>query len=163
MTENDFDEIVKKNNQRVFLIALSFTKNNHDAEDIMQNVFLKLWRSRGNFSDEEHITKWLTVVTANESKNLLKLCARKNTQSIQELADDIPFEEGEDRDIFSAVMALPPKLSLVIHLFYYEDMSIKDIAKTLKIRESAVKTRLNRGRSKLKEMLGGTWADEEKI
>ncbi len=163
MKENDFIAVVERNSQRVFLIALSFTKNKSDAEDIMQNVFLKLWRSREKFKDDEHIAKWLSVVTANESKNLLKLCARRNTQSIQDLADDIPFEEGEDRDIFSAVMALPPKLALVIHLFYYEDMSIKDIAKTLKIRENAVKTRLNRGRGKLKEMLGGTWADEEKI
>ncbi len=160
MTETDFKRIVEQNNKRVFLIALSYTKNQADAEDIMQNVFLKLWKSKEVFESDEHIQKWLTVVSSNESKNLLRFYKKQADEPEFELSENFPFKTVEDKEIFSAVMKLPPKIALVIHLFYYEDMCIKDIAKTLVISENAVKTRLNRGRMKLKELLGGTWEDE---
>ncbi len=160
MTEKEFIPIVEENSKRVFLIALSFTKNKSDAEDIMQNVFLKLWNSKNAFESKEHIAKWLTVVTSNESKNLLKYLSLRRYEELSDISGDFTFEKDEDRDLFKAVMALPPKLSLVIHLFYYEDMSVKEIAEALKLNENAVKTRLNRGREKLKEALGGFWKDE---
>ncbi len=160
MTETEFTQAVEENSRRIFLIALSFTKNRQDAEDIMQNAFLKLWNINISFENAEHIAKWLTVVTSNESKNLIKFNAKRITDSLENLGDEFCFEQAQDRDIFDCVMALPPKLALVIHLFYFEDLSVKEIAKTLKIRESSVKTRLCRGRQKLKEMLGETWNDE---
>ncbi len=160
MTEKEFVPIVEENSKRVFLIALSFTKNKSDAEDIMQNVFLKLWKSKIIFKNKEHVSKWLTVVTSNESKNLLKYRSKRNHEELSDISDSFTFDKNEDRDLFKAVMSLPPKLSLVIHLFYYEDMSVKEIAEALKLSESAVKTRLNRGRNQLKESLGGYWHDE---
>ncbi len=160
MTENEFKTAVGANNKRVFLIALSFTKNQADAEDIMQNVFLKLWQSKERFENEEHIAKWLTVVASNESKNLLKFNKRRAAETELVLSENFSFNSVEDKEIFISVMKLPPKYALVIHLFYYEDMSINEIAKALKISENAVKSRLNRGRNKLKELLGGTWDDE---
>ncbi len=160
MTETGFKRIVEQNSKRVFLIALSYTKNQADAEDIMQNVFLKLWKSKEFFENDEHIQKWLTVVVANESKNLLRFYKKRTDDQKFDLSEGFPFETVENKEIFSAVMKLPPKNALVIHLFYYEDMSVRDIAKTLSISENAVKTRLNRGRNKLKELLGGTWEDE---
>ncbi len=163
MTENDFIRAVETNNKRVFLIALSFTKNVHDAEDIMQNAFLKLWKNKESFENDEHVAKWLTVVVSNESKNLLKFYAGRITQSDKDLSESFCFDTYEDKSIFNAVMSLPPKLSLVIHLFYYEDMSVKEIAKTLNLNENTVKARLNRGREKLKLILGGYWKDEQQI
>ncbi len=160
MTENDFKRIVEANSKRVFLIALSYTKNQEDAEDIMQNVFLKLWKKRDIFENDEHIEKWLTVVASNESKNLLRFNKNQTTGLEFDLSENFPFKTVEDKEIFNAVMILPPKIALVIHLFYYEDMSVKDIGKALNISENVVKTRLNRGRNKLKELLGGAWEDE---
>ena len=72
MTDDDFMQAVKRNNQRLFLIALSFTKSSYDSEDILQNVFLKLWKYPKSFSNSEHLDKWLTVVCVNESKNYIK-------------------------------------------------------------------------------------------
>lgn len=161
MTEKAFTQAVEKNNRRVFLIALSFTKNPEEAEDIMQNTFLKLWTSKDSFENEEHIAKWLTVVASNESKNSLKLFAKRASREQTEISEEFEFDSVEDRELFNAVMSLPPKISGVIHLFYYEDMSIKEIAKTLSVSESAVKTRLNRGREKLRNILGGEWNDAQ--
>ena len=77
MDSNDFERVFKRNKKRLFLIALSFTANQYDAEDILQNSFMKLLKAKTEFKDDEHIDKWLTSVTVNESKNLLKSAFRK--------------------------------------------------------------------------------------
>ena len=154
MTNDDYISAVKRNSQRLYMLALSFTKNHSDAEDIMQNVFLKLLKHNKPFNNEEHLDKWLTVVCVNESKNYIKSPFRKNTVLLDEAKDLYTFDTVDEYDIFKSVMSLPKKERTVIHLFYYEDLPVKEIAKMLKINESAVKTRLNRGRNHLKEMLG---------
>lgn len=159
MTNDSFIYAVKRNNQRLYMIALSFTKSHDDAEDILQNVFLKLWKHSGEFENNEHIDKWLTRVCINESKNYIKLPFRRNT-TLNDARDMYTFDKPRDFDVFNAVMSLPKKERTVIHLFYYEDMSIKEMAKMLEIKESAVKTRLHRARQKLKETLGDEWINE---
>lgn len=156
MTNDSFIYAVKRNNQRLYMIALSFTKSHDDAEDILQNTFLKLWKYRDEFENEDHIDKWLTRVCINESKNYIKISFRKNT-TLEDTNEIYTFDNPNDYDVFNAVMSLPKKERTVIHLFYYEDMAISDIAKLLKLKESAVKTRLHRARNKLKEILGDEW------
>lgn len=162
MTDNNFINAVKRNNQRLFLIALSFTKSTYDAEDIIQNVFLKLWKHPKAFENDEHIDKWLTAVCVNESKNYIKLFFRGHLNiDDSEIVSHYTFDSSSQQDIFNAVMELPKKDRTVIHLFYYEDLSVKDIAKLLNLKESAVKTRLCRARTKLKERLGDEWINEQ--
>ena len=160
MDSNDFERVFKRNNKRLFLIALSFTANQYDAEDILQNSFVKLLKAKMEFEDDEHIDKWLTSVTVNESKNLLKSAFRKKSADYEDYVATCSFESGKSEDLFNAVMSLPKKLRTVIHLFYYEDMPIKEIADMLNIKQSAVKTRLCRAREQLKIKLGDDWNDE---
>ena len=160
MTEDKFISSVKRNNQRLFLIALSFTQNHSDAEDILQNVFLKLWKYDKPFNNDMHIDKWLTAVCVNESKNYIKSPFKKRNVPLDEAKEMYTFKEDDSYDLFKSVMSLPKKERIVIHLFYYEDMAIKDIASLLKIKESAVKTRLHRARKNLKEILGDDWINE---
>ncbi|MDE5605202.1 MAG: sigma-70 family RNA polymerase sigma factor [Eubacterium sp.] len=160
MSENEFITIVKRNNQRIYLIALSYTKNNTDAEDIMQNVFMKLWKHSKPFEDDEHIDKWLTIVCINECRDYIKNPFRKRNVPIDEAINLSAMDKTENIDLFKAVMSLPTKERTIIHLFYYEDMSITDISDILKIKESAVKTRLFRARQKLKTLLGDEWNNE---
>lgn len=159
MTKDKFIHVVKRNNQRLYMLALSFTKNHFDSEDIIQNVFLKLWKYGGEFENDDHIDKWLTRVCINESKNYIKLSFRKNITP-DDANDFYTFDSRENHDVFNAVMSLPKKERSVIHLFYYEDMSVKEMAKMLDIKESSVKTRLHRARKRLKNILGDEWADE---
>ena len=160
MDSNDFDRVFKRNNKRLFLIALSFTANQYDAEDILQNSFMKLLKTKTEFENDEHIDKWLTSVTVNESKNLLKSAFRKKSADFEDYVATCSFESEKSEDLFNAVMSLPKKLRTVIHLFYYEDMPIKEIADMLNIKQSAVKTRLCRAREQLKIKLGDDWNDE---
>lgn len=159
MTNDSFIYAVKRNNQRLYMIALSFTKNHADAEDILQNTFLKLWKYNGNFENDEHIDKWLTRVCINESKNYIKLPFRKNA-NLDDANELYTFDKTKDFDVFNAVMSLPKKERTVIHLFYYEDLTVNEMAKMLDLKESAVKTRLHRARNKLKEILGDEWVNE---
>lgn len=161
MTDDDFIRAVNRNNQRLFLIALSFTKSAYDAEDILQNVFIKLLKCQGSFSSDEHMDKWLTRVCVNESKNYIKLPFRYHKDIDDcDLASGTVFDSTTQIDLYNAVMSLSKKERTVIHLFYYESLSVKEIGQMLKIKESAVKTRLSRARVNLKEKLGDEWINE---
>ena len=160
MTDEDYIETVKRNNQRIYLIALSFTKSQADAEDILQNVFLKLWKYPKKFENELHIDKWLTAVCINESKNYIKSPFRTKRSSYIDESIQEDFKSIKNLDLFNTVMSLPKKERTVIHLFYYEDMSVKEIARVLKIKESSVKTRLCRARKNIKNILGDEWINE---
>jgi len=161
MTENEFTSCVKRNNQRLFLIALSFTKSKDDAEDILQNIFLKLWKHKKPFHDAAHMDKWLTVLCVNESKNHLKSPFRKKNTPLNETDQLYTFKEDYSYDLFSAVMSLPKEERIVIHLFYYEDMPLKEISGLLAIKENAVKARLYRARKNMKKILGDEWINDK--
>lgn len=159
MTNDSFVYAVKRNHKRLFMIALSYTKSHEDAEDILQNVFLKLWRHSDEFQDDEHIDKWLTRVCINECKNYIKMPFLRNT-TLDEAMELYTFDKPRDFDVFNALMSLPRKEHTVIVLFYYEDMSTKEIAQLLKTKEPTIKTRLRRARIKLKDILGEDWINE---
>ena len=126
----------------------------------MQNVFMKLWKQNKPFEDNNHADKWLTIVCINECRDYIKNPFRKRNVLIDEAIDISVPDKTNNIDLLKAVMSLPTKERTIIHLFYYEDMSINDISDILKIKESAVKTRLFRARQKLKTLLGDEWNEE---
>lgn len=152
MTEESYTKAVYRNNKRLYLLALSFVGQQQDAEDILQNVFLKLWRSGISYQDDTHLDKWLTRVTVNESKSLLRRASRKNVP-LDEAEQPLVPEQTEGAEVVAAVMRLPPEQRSVIHLYYFEELSVKDIAGLLHLGQSAVKTRLYRGRCLLRQYL----------
>lgn len=117
MTENEFICTVKRNNQRLFLIALSFTHDTTDSEDILQNVFFKFWRYNKPFENTEHIDKWLTIVTVNESKNFIKSPFRKRSVSLDEADKKYKFDNECNLDLFNAVMKLQ-KNKAQLYIFF---------------------------------------------
>ena len=160
MTEEKFIHAVKRNSQRLFVIAFSYLKNKHDAEDALQNAFLKLWKSKIEFNDDLGIDKWLTKVLVNDCKNFFNLSFRQN-KSIEEVYDVSTFDKYFNVDLYNAVMSLNKKERLCVVLFYYDDLTISDISKVTGIKESTVKSLLKRSRNKLKLMLGDEWIYEQ--
>ena len=153
MTQTEYVQAVERNNRRLFLIALSFLRNRTDAEDALQDVFLKLWSRKQPFEDEEHTDKYLTRVCVNVCKNMLRSPFRKRCTDIDDAQSLYTFDSTEDYDLFCAVMSLPLRERTVVHLFYYEDLPVREIAETLRASESAVKTALHRARNHLKNCL----------
>lgn len=145
-------EVLEKYNTMIYRLAFSRTKSSYDAEDIMQNVFMKFIYCNVNFESEEHIKAWLIRTTINLSKNLLTSAWFKRTTALE---DDIVVTLREDSEVYKYVLDLPTKYRTVIHLFYYEDMSTASISDILNIKESTVRSQLHRARNMLKEKMKG--------
>ena len=137
----------------VYRLAMVYLGRHADAEDVTQEAFLRLLSRAPSFNDEEHMKRWLLRVTANLCRDQLRGFWRRQ---VTELEDTLPAAPPEEREALSAVMALPEKYKLPIHLYYYEGYSVAEIAEILKLGQSAVKMRLKRGREMLKIELGGS-------
>lgn len=149
-------ELISKYFNMVYKIALSRTGNVHYAEDVVQETFLRYLKTDKNFETEEHLKAWLIKVTINCSKNIFLSSWYKKSVP---LTDEIIFDSPEKSDVYFAAMALPKKYRTVIHLFYYEDFSVRQISETLGIKESTVKSQLHRARELLKDNLKGVYED----
>lgn len=114
-----------------------------------------------DFDSEQHIRAWLFRVAINRAKNMNRTFWRRNKKSLEDYMETLVFETSESEELFETVMKLPEKYRIVIHLFYYEDYNVNEIADILKISQSNVKARLSRGRSLLKERLQEEWNDDE--
>ena len=159
MTENEYINAVKRNSQRLYLIAFSYTQNQYDAEDMMQNTFMKLWKSGKEFETKEHMDYWLTKVCVNECKDFFKISFRKSV-SLENANDLASYDAHFNLDLFNAVSSLKKKERLAVHLFYYEELSIAQIAEIMKTTEGTVKSLLHRARKSLKAKLGDEWINE---
>lgn len=156
----NYEQIVKKYIDTVYRIAISYTKTPSDADDVVQQTFMKFLAKDRNFVDEEHIKRWLIRVCINECNSLFSSYWRRNVDSIDEIANEPTFSMQENSDLYYAIKRLPQKCKIVIYLFYYEGYSSKEISEILHINEATVRTRLSRGRKILRTELKEAWEDE---
>ena len=154
------DEVVKKYIDMVYRLALSQTGSREHAEDVVQDTFIRYHTTNTQFADEQHIRAWLLRVAINKAKNVTMSFWRRRGVPLEDYAETLAFPSPEAGDLFEKVMKLPEKYRIVIHLFYYEDYSVREIAGILRITEANVKVRLSRGRRLLKEALQEVWTDE---
>lgn len=147
------DEATRVVNQyadMVHRLALARTGNHFQAEEVFQDVFLKYMRYRDRLHSEDHIKAWLIRTTITSSKDQFRSLWTKRTAP---QAEGFSVSTGEQSDTYLAVMSLPKKYRTVIHLFYYEDLSIETISTYLDIREGTIKSQLSRGRAMLGTIL----------
>lgn len=143
-------EIVEKYSDLLLRVAFTYMKNISDAEDMVQEVFLKLVKDYPSFENDEHKKAWLIRVTINLCKNRLKSAWFRKTEPIYDTT--LSFSD-EDKFVMNAVMELPTKYRSVILLYYREGYSIKEISNILDIRESTLSSQLQRARAQLKSKL----------
>ena len=163
MEQSQYIKLVSDYGNTIFRVAFSYCKHKGDAEDIVQNVFLKLLQSKQEFQDETHIKKWLIRVAVNEAKNLCTCFWKKRMIPLEDfhLDQSYQFPSQECSDLYAAVMKLPEKYRIVIHLYYYEDYSVREISEILQRKESTIQTQLMRARAKLKTFLKEDWNHEQ--
>lgn len=166
--EEKFNQIYEREYKRIFLIACSYMKNVADSEDVCQITFEKYIKHKPDFDCIEQEQAWFVKTASNTCKNLLELSWKKKTTLIYEdeilenLANNLERNEVVDGEynLLVEVQELPIKYREVIHLFYYEEYSVKEIAELLGLKVSAVTTRLERARKKLGDKLerrGNIW------
>jgi len=146
------EETIEKYSNMVYRLAMSRTRSVENSEDVYQEVFLRLAKKMPDFESEEHKKAWLIRVTINCSKTMLNSSFEKHKA---ELDENLKFETPDRHDIYYAVLKLPKKYRTVIHLYYYEDYSIKEISKILSINENTIKSRLSRARKQLEKAVKG--------
>ena len=145
----------------LFAAAFNVCKNAQDAEDVVQDTFVQYYTTKKEFESEQHIRAWLMRVAVNKAKNVNRTFWRRNKISIEDYMETLVFETPAAETLFETVMQRPEKYRIVIHLYYYEEYAVREIAQILKLSESNVKIRLSRGRAMLKETLKEDWDDDK--
>lgn len=154
-SKNNSEQAVDQFGDMVYHLALAQTKKTADAEDVFQEVFLRLVKNDTPFENDEHLKAWLIRVTINCSHNLWRKILRRGEVPIEDtgVPDRRDPSPGEHSEVYEGVLRLPPKYRAVIHLYYYEEMSIESIGKSLKIGYDAAAKRLSRARKLLRQEL----------
>lgn len=148
------EDIIKRNSETVYKLAYSLVRSRSDADDIYQEVFIRYVKKHPVFHSAEHEKAWFLRVTINCCKNFWKSSWRRRTVELTETPEYSGMEQ-EDFTLTETVKQLPEKYRIVIHLFYYEEMSIEEIGKITGRKASTVRGQLTRARKMLKEKLGG--------
>lgn len=150
----DTEAAVRTYADMVYRLACLNTNNKETAEDVFQTVFLKLVSHQESIINEEHLKAWLIRVTINQCKSVATTAWNRKRASYEDaMLMEEPEEQEDFSDVYEAVRELPDKYRDVIHLFYYEQLTVKDIAGILDTKEATVKTWLSRGRKLLGEKL----------
>ena len=142
------ENVITKYSDMLFKICLVILCHEADAQDAVQETFIKYMTKAPDFNDEEHQKAWLIRVATNICKDLCRFRNRHTHVNIEQLSDY--YQAPESAGILEDVLSLPPKYKIVIHLYYVEEYDVKSIAEIIGISVSAVKKRLQRGREMLK-------------
>lgn len=152
LTREQFIQAVMEYSRAMFRAARAVLDSDADAEDAVGQAVLLAWENRSRLREADAARAWLVKITVN--------CARRMRQKNGRMLyfDDLEQVAGSGGDrqyheLWEAVLALPPESRAVVVLFYYEDLTVEQIAKTLNIPQGTVKSRLSRAREKLRTML----------
>ena len=158
----ELEELIYTYSDYLYRIAYSYVKDEQTAEEVVQDVFFKFYKKSTQFENQAHIKTYLTRMIINRSYDYLRSWKHRknNVFKVFHLSrpgvDQDFVEQSESNTILQSVLGLPVKYREAIILYYYEDLSIKEIAEMLFTAESTIKSRLQRGRAELKTSLQDT-------
>lgn len=153
-TNKDITLVYNRHVDTVYRLCYSFMKNRADAEDMVQETFLRLLSADKEFENEKHEKAWLIVTASNLCKDNLKKWWRRH----EDIGDclELAQESGEgNAELLQAIFALPKDYKTVVYLYYYEGYSTAEIAQHLHCPEATVRSRMSRARARLRTILGG--------
>lgn len=157
MTDQTPEQLIRAHGSTVYRLAYAQTRSRHDADDVFQEVFLRVAQHRPIFDSEEHAKAWLLRVALNCLKSHWRAAWRRHDVPLDER---IPFPAPEERALDEALRQLAPKYRAAVHLFYYEGYSAEEIARMTGEKPSTIRTRLTRARAQLRDLLKGESDDE---
>jgi RNA polymerase sigma-70 factor, ECF subfamily len=158
------EELLVMHGDQLYRTAYLYVQNREDALDIVQETSYKAFLSIGQLKNEKFFLTWLTKILINCSYDVLKRSNKElPSNSMIELTPDKREKREEILDLIEAINRLDDRHKNAIILFYFQDLSIREVAKVMNIPENTVKTYLSRGKGRLKKLLGGMNYDGEKI
>ena len=155
MTEsNRLETVIRTYENTLYRAALAILGDPQEAEDVVQDTFLRLWEKAPIFESPAHERAWLLKVAVNGCKSRLRAPWRRRTAP---LLDSYPAADPEEQALMEVIQSLPPKDRSVLHLYYYEGYQTAEIAAMTGWREGTVRSRLARARDRLRDLLKGEW------
>lgn len=151
---NRLEDVIPAYENTLYRAALAILGDPQEAEDVVQEAFLRLWEKDPAFESPAHQRSWLLKVTANACKSHLRAPWRRRTAP---LLESYPAADPEEQAVLEVIQSLPPKDRAALHLYYYEGYQTAEIAAMTGWREGTVRSRLARARDKLRELLKGEW------
>lgn len=156
------DRYIQAHGQRLFGLCLTLCAHRQDAEDLYQDTWLKALANLDRYDTARPFEPWLTRICVNTYRNTLRRLARspiftgfRTGEEKEALLNAVPARSQPDyAPLYQAIHGLPEKLRVAVILYYFEDMDIASTAQVLGIPPGTVKSRLNKARTKLKEVLG---------
>ena len=161
MTEEEFVQAVERYGDTIYRVAYSCLKNRADAEDVMQDTLLKLYRERRSFESEEHRRRWLIRVAVNQAKSLLRSSWFRRTIPLDEQLDQPVFDRPEESELFEQVMALPKNYRLALYLYYYEGYQVREVAELMRAHLSTAQPWPIRASGLLQQSYKEAWSRDE--
>lgn len=152
MKEEEIKGIYDQYHDMVFRIAFLYFKNEADACDVVQEVFIKLIKQKKCFNDEQHMKAWLMRVTANQCKSILRSFWRKY-RSDEQFLHAIAEEHHKDSNLLYAIMKLPKEAGMLLYLHYYEGYKLDEIAKIMQRNASTIRSQTARAKTLLRKQL----------
>jgi len=153
MTETEFERYVRMYYKNVCTAAFCYLKNHSDADDVAQDVFLRLYTSGNSFASDEHAKAWLLRCAINKSADMLRSYWYRFSQPLESAADIQYADNSGAGELLGLLNGLKPKIRIAMYMHYYEGYSVAELSKLLNISESSVRSRLMRGRKQMKAML----------
>lgn len=151
--QENISQLLEKYGDMVMRIAYTYLKNKADAEDIVQDVFVKIMTHPPAFKDENHQKAWLFRVTKNQCLNALNK-RKRNIYSLDKVTPPAAYDEyTAESAVLTAVQSLPEKYRIVVYMYYYEGYATEEIARLLAKNHATVRSLLRRARAQLKDLL----------
>lgn len=160
MAKEDFEALYHRNADHVYRVCFMFMKNPSEAEDALQDTFLRAMEKAPPFAGEDHEKGWFIVTASNICKNKLKYWFRKKRTGRDEVLDRIKHRDHYSFEVFDEILNLPTKYKTAIYLYYYEGYTSAEIGELQGTKEATVRSQLARGREMLRKTLGGEEGDK---
>ncbi|MRH41801.1 sigma-70 family RNA polymerase sigma factor [Aquibacillus halophilus] len=156
--------IMDQYGEEIKRLVFTYVKNTADADDVTQEVFLTVYRKLHTFQGKSSIRSWIYSIAINKSKDYLRSWKVRNDKLRDKLINfnqvarttetvEDSFEQSVSNELLERVLSLPVKYREVIILFYFKDLTVVEIGNSLELKQTTVRTRLNRGRDRLKNLL----------
>lgn len=166
LTETDMNRLIDDYGNDLLRLCTLYLKDRYLAEDALQETYIKVWQKYSSYNGLANEKTWITRIAINTCKNYIRTSwfYRTETSDLMEIVkaskDDYKRVE-ESIDLMNAILALKEKYRAVLLMYYYQEMSVKEIAEVLESKESTVMSLLMRGRKQLKLKLGEAYEGKE--
>lgn len=162
-TEGLLNEIMDRYGQDVLQLVFSYVKNKALAEDLTQDIFVKCYKSLHTYKRNAKMKTWILKIASNHCKDYLRSWYYRKVQvtekiadftgSVQQDAEQALLEQEAESTLSLALLAIPIKYREVIYLFYFEELTLKEMESVIAVNQNTIKSRLKRARVLLKNEL----------